>query len=223
MKECFGTIMEELLLYNLQAILIFTVYGVTISDANTQDQHFIPVDNLSEDSDIISGFLKNDSELSESPVEKAKEPTIDLMTLLKTPPVDESTVIFNPTFKKIKAEDLIDVEKLFESYYTNETLIDNNIKKKVSSTTIQLNEENIKKEPQEKSYNSDTWKIQLEKLLRRVYTEKSDQLERTIIYHRIGKLIANPPTKYKLQQYKVKEELSKSLGVQIGEKQFVTA
>jgi len=60
-------------------------------------------------------------------------------------------------------------------------------------------------------------------LLRQVYTEKSDQLERTIIYHRIGKLIANPPAKYKLRQYKVKEELSKSLGVWIGEKQFVTA
>jgi len=41
MKECFGTMMEELLLYNSQAILIFTVYGVTINDANTHDQHFI--------------------------------------------------------------------------------------------------------------------------------------------------------------------------------------
>jgi len=151
MKECFGTMMEELLLYNSQAILIFTVYGVTISDANIQDQHFIPIDNLSEDSDIISGFLKNDSELFESPVEKAKEPTIDLTTLLETSSVNEPTVIFNPTFEEIKAEDLIDVEKLFESYYTNETLIDNNIEKKVSSTTIQLNEENIKKELQEKS------------------------------------------------------------------------
>jgi len=50
-----------------------------------------------------------------------------------------------------------------------------------------------------------------------------NQIKRTIIYYRIGKLIANPPAKYKLRQYKVKEELSKSLGVRIGEKQFVTA
>ena len=217
MKECIGTMSEELLLYNSKAILTFTIYGVTINDANTQDQHFISADELAQDSDIINGFLIDDPELFEPPVTKAKEPIIDLTTFLETPSIDGSTTIFEPVFDEIKPEDLIDLEKLFESLITTDEPTINNNEEKSTLTSTQ------KEKYKERSLNSETWKSQLEKMLRRVYTEKLDNIERTIIYHKIGKLINKPPKNYKLQQYKLKDELSESLGIRIGEKPFTIA
>ena len=139
---------------------------------------------------------------------------------METPSVDEPIIIFDPTFEEIKAEDLIDLEKLFAPFLPNDTSTNDDIEKEVSSTNAQ---EIIKEEPKKKIYDSETWKIQLEKLFRRIYTENIDQIERTILYFQIGKLIANPPVKYKTQQYKVKDEINKSLGLKIGENQFTTA
>lgn len=220
MKECFETMLEELLLHNSHAILTFTIYGVTIGNVNTQEQQIITVHELSEDSKLIDEFLNNDPELYDSPVEKIEKPIINLTKLLETPSVDEPTVIFDPTFEEIKAEDLIDVEKLFTPFLTNNTSTNDDIEKEISSTSTQVI---ITEESKKKTYDPETWKIQLEDLLRRVYNEQSDQVKRTILYYKIGNLIANPPTKYKFQQYKVKDEISKSLGIRIGEKQFVTA
>ena len=70
MKECFETMLEELLLHNSHAILTFTIYGVTIGNVNTQEQQIITVHELSEDSKLIDEFLNNDPELYDSPVEK---------------------------------------------------------------------------------------------------------------------------------------------------------
>ena len=50
-----------------------------------------------------------------------------------------------------------------------------------------------------------------------------NQIERTIVYYRIGKLISQTLTRYKRQQYKIKEELTTSLGIQVGEKPFKIA
>jgi hypothetical protein len=227
MKECFGTMTEELLLYNSKAILTFTIYGVTINDADTQDQHFISADELSQDSDIISGFLIDDPELFEPPVGKAKEPVVNLTTLLEEPSVDESTLILGPIFDEIKPEDLINLEKLFGPLITTDESTNNNNGEGSSTILIQkekdITEEISQEKPKEKSSDSEIWKNQLEKLLRRVYTEKLENIERTIIYYKIGKLINKPPRKYKLQQYKLKGELSESLGIHIGEKPFTIA
>ena len=222
-KECFGTMLEELLLHNTQAILVFTIYGVTINDANTKDQHFIPINELAQDSNKINGFLVDDPELYESPIEKAKESITDYTTLLELLFVDESTFILNPVFDEIKPEDLIDLEKLFRPLImTNESTVNNN-GEGPSSITVQKEENTLEEAPKEKAHKSETWKLQLEKLVKQIYTEEANQIEKTITYYRIGKLISQTPTKYKCQQYKIKEELSTSIGIRIREKPFTIA
>ena len=91
MKECLGTMTEKLLLYNSQTILTFTVYGVTINDANIHDQHFLSTNELAQDSDAINGFLIDNPELFEPPIRKTKEPVVDLTALLEVPTINELT------------------------------------------------------------------------------------------------------------------------------------
>ena len=197
MKECLGTMMKELLLYNFQTILIFTVYGVTINDANTHDQHFLSTNELAQDSDAINGFLVDNPELFELPIRKTKEPVVDLIALLEIPTINESTSILNSIFDEIKPEDLIDLEKLFGSLITiNEPIIDNN-EEESSSMINQDGEKIFEGTPKKKTQKSGTWKSQLETLFRQIYTEKMNQIERIIVYYRIGKLIFQTPTKYK--------------------------
>jgi len=154
---------------------------------------------LAQDSDAINGFLIDNPELFEPPIRKTKEPVVDLTALLEVPTINESTSILNSIFDEIKPEDLIDLEKLFGPLITtNEPIIDNN-EEESSSMINQDGEKVFEGTPKEKTQKSGTWKSQLETLFRQIYTEKMNQIERTIVYYRIGKLISQTLTRYKRQ------------------------
>lgn len=211
MKGNFGKMFEELMLFKPRAVINLTIYGVTIIETDTQNQYFAPIDEWTQESDVINSFLTDDSELFQPPITTPKEPVVDLTQLLNESSVDEQSEVNTtiPDPNDLKPEDIIDFNFIFD--FEEKEIIG---AKEANDNMIKASKESV---------DSETWKNNLTTTLRRIHTENMDQIERTILYYKIGTWITNPPTKFKFKLFKVKEEINKSLGFKVGDRPYSIA
>lgn len=236
MKENFAKIIEELMLYESDALFTIGTNGVMAKRNTRQPEEYIGITILAQDTDFLDGFLTSETSNWTPPVEKPLNEVEDCTSLADSEKTNEDISELFETFvnsdgASIEYETIEPGLTLDPEEFRNSSLLKEDVEvvNQMIASIIE-NEFKVSSEEDQSKTNistnskrNDIWKEQLIDAMRKIHEGTLDSHEKIIQYYRIGKWIANPPVQHRGRLFIVKNEVNKALGIRLTERPYAIA